>query len=88
MTRRKDVLIHFLRKQSHVESSNQILRFMDAVLAFWITGNKAGIESFVPPDIYKQINSSGPFIDGVKRIMTMLRQQGDFASGSAPDLER
>ncbi len=34
------------------------------------------MESFVPPDIYKQINSSGPCIDGVKRIMTILRQQG------------
>ncbi|MFH0996207.1 MAG: PEP/pyruvate-binding domain-containing protein, partial [Pseudomonadota bacterium] len=76
MTRRKDVLIHFLRKQSHVESSNQILGFMDAVLAFWITGNKSGLASFVPPDIHKQIKPSGPYIDGVKRIMTMLRQQG------------
>ncbi|MCX5882240.1 MAG: pyruvate, phosphate dikinase, partial [Deltaproteobacteria bacterium] len=76
MTRRKDVLIHFLRKQSHVESSNQILGFMDAVLAFWITGNKAGLESFVPSDIHKQIKSSGPYIDGIKRIMAILRQQG------------
>jgi len=76
MTRRKDVLIHFLRKQSHVESSNQILGFMDAVLAFWITGNKSGLASFVPPDIHKQIKPSGPYIDGVKRIMTILRQQG------------
>ena len=76
MTRRKDVLIHFLRKQSHVESSNQILGFMDAVLDFWKTGNKAGLASFVPPDIHKQIKSSGPYIDGVKRIMTILRQQG------------
>jgi pyruvate, orthophosphate dikinase len=76
MTRRKDVLIHFLRKQSHVESSNQILGFMDAVLDFWKTGNKAGLASFVPPDIHKQIKPSGPYIDGVKRIMTMLRQQG------------
>ncbi len=76
LTRRKDVLIHFLRKQSHVESSNQILDFMGAVLEFWKTGNKAEIEKFVPPDIYKQINSSGPYIDGVKRIMTNLRHQG------------
>ncbi len=76
MTQRKDVLIHFLRKQSHVESSNQILGFMDAVLAFWITGNKAGLEFYVPPDIHKQIQPSGPYIDGVKRIMTILQQQG------------
>ncbi|MBI5588881.1 MAG: pyruvate, phosphate dikinase [Deltaproteobacteria bacterium] len=76
MAQRKDVLIHFLRKQSHVESSNQILGFIDAVLDFWKTGDKAGLASFVPLDIHKQIETSGPYIDGVKRIMTMLRQQG------------
>jgi len=76
ITRRKDVLIHFLRKQSHVESSNQILGFMDAVLDFWKTGNKAGLTAFVPPEIHKQIKTSGPYIDGVKRIMAILRQQG------------
>jgi pyruvate,orthophosphate dikinase len=76
MTRRKDVLVHFLRKQSHVESSNQILGFIDAVLNFWKTGDKAALASFVPPDIHKQIKTSGPYIDGVKRIMTKLRQQG------------
>ncbi len=76
MTRRKDVLIHFLRKQSHVESSNRILGFMDAVLDFWKTGDKKGLAAFVPEDIHKQIKSTGPFIDGVKRIMTGLQQQG------------
>ena len=29
---RRDPLIHFLRKQSHVESSNRIIGFMDAIL--------------------------------------------------------
>jgi pyruvate,orthophosphate dikinase len=75
-TRRKDVLIHFLRKQAHVESSNRILGFMDAVLDFWKAGNKAGLVSFVPPEIYQQIETTGPFIDGVRRIMTTLREQG------------
>jgi pyruvate,orthophosphate dikinase len=75
-TRRKDVLIHFLRKQSHVESSNQILGFMDAVLDFWKTGNKTVLAPFVPPNIYQQIELSGPFIDGVRRIMAQLRHRG------------
>lgn len=76
MTRRKDVLIHFLRKQSHVESSNQILGFMDAVLEFWKTGDKTRVEHFVPPDIYSQIQSAGPYIDGIRQVMTALGQKG------------
>jgi pyruvate,orthophosphate dikinase len=34
---RKDVLSHFLRKQSHVESSNRIVGLMEATLDFWRT---------------------------------------------------
>ena len=67
---RKDVLIHFLRKQSHVESSNQILPFMEAVIHFWATRDKTVLEPFVPPSIYEQIQPEGPYIDGVHRILT------------------
>ena len=76
MTRRKDILIHFLRKQSHVESSNQILGFMDAVLNFWKTADKSGLEKFIPPAIYQNIDVSGPYIDGVHRAITQLCRQG------------
>jgi len=76
LTRRKDLLIHFLRKQSHVESSNQIIGFMDAALHFWATRNKEGLEKFLPPDIYDEIEERGPFIDGVSRIMSHFENEG------------
>jgi pyruvate,orthophosphate dikinase len=69
---RKDPLIHFLRKQSHVESSNQIVDLMEATLHFWRTGNKEGIRPFVPPDIYQQVETEGPNVDGVHRVITHL----------------
>jgi len=56
---RKDVLIHFLRKQSHVESSNRIVSFMEATLKFWGTRDKTGLEPFVPPIIFNEIESDG-----------------------------
>ena len=49
ITHRRDILIHFLRKQSHVESSNRIIRFMEAVLHFWKTRDKSSLTPFVPP---------------------------------------
>ncbi|MBW1933107.1 MAG: hypothetical protein JRI56_08865 [Deltaproteobacteria bacterium] len=64
---RKDPLIHFLRKQSHVESSNQLIDLMEAVLNFWKTRNKEGIRPFVPPDIYEQVETEEPNIDGVHK---------------------
>ncbi len=38
---RQDLLIHFLRKQSHVESSNLIVDFIRAIFSFWLTRDKA-----------------------------------------------
>ncbi len=55
MYKRKDVLIHFLRKQSHVESSNKIISLLEATLHFWRTGSKDALAPFLPPNISGQI---------------------------------
>jgi len=73
---RKDVLIHFLRKQSHVESSNLIIDFMEATLNFWATREKGPLKPFVPPDIYEEIDTQGPYIDGVHKAMSHLNKKG------------
>ena len=76
ISNRKDVLIHFLRKQSHVESSNRIILFMDAVLNFWKTKDKSGLKPFIPPSIYDQVKTRGPFIDGVHNVLKDLAEKG------------
>ncbi|MBW1800758.1 MAG: pyruvate, phosphate dikinase, partial [Deltaproteobacteria bacterium] len=72
MCYRKDILVHFVRKQSHVESSNQITGLVEAVLSFWKTKDKDGLAPFIPPHIYSQIESTGPFVDGVHRYINHL----------------
>jgi pyruvate,orthophosphate dikinase len=74
--RRKDVLVHFLRKQSHVESSNRIIDLMEAMIGFWKTRDKRGLGSYVPPQIYSQIQTRGPYIDDVYRILQYLENHG------------
>ncbi|MBA3027194.1 MAG: pyruvate, phosphate dikinase [Desulfobacteraceae bacterium] len=76
ITHRKDVLIHFLRKQSHVESSNRITGFMESVIEFWSTRDKRGLAPYLPPGIYSQIETAGLFIDGVYKIFSHLVDQG------------
>ncbi len=73
---RKDVLIHFLRKQSHVESSNRIIGLMEATLSFWETGEKDILQPFVPPVIFEQIDTQGPYFEGMHRIIRFLRGKG------------
>ncbi|MCU0573162.1 MAG: PEP-utilizing enzyme [Syntrophobacteraceae bacterium] len=74
MTGRSDRLIHFLRKQSHVESNNVIVRFIEAIIQFWRTLDKSGLQDRVPPEIYPEIATSGPLVDDMHRIMESIFQ--------------
>jgi len=76
LVRRRDPLIHFLRKQSHVESSNQILPFMEATFHFWQTKDKEPLRKVLPPNIFDLVETEGPLIDGVYKVMTHLEKKG------------
>jgi pyruvate,orthophosphate dikinase len=76
ITHRRDRLIHFLRKQSHVESSNRIVPFMEATLHFWHTRDKTVLVPFVPPGIYQEIEEDGIYVDGVHTIICYFAEQG------------
>ncbi|MDJ0983908.1 MAG: PEP/pyruvate-binding domain-containing protein [Desulfobacterales bacterium] len=76
ISQRRDILIHYLRKQSHVESSNRIIDLMEAVLYFWQSRDKTRLEPYIPPAIYDQIETQGLFIDGVFQIMGHLKEKG------------
>jgi pyruvate,orthophosphate dikinase len=75
ITHRRDVLIHFLRKQSHVESSNRIIDLMEGVFHYWQTRDKSLLAPYIPPAIYDQIEARGPYIDGVFQIMADFKQK-------------
>lgn len=61
--RRKDILIHFLRKQGHVESSNLIVGFTKAIFMFWKTKDKDLLTPYIPDEIYAQVETEGIYID-------------------------
>lgn len=66
---RKDRLIHFLRKQCHVESSGRIVDFIREVILFWKTGDKSPLEPYLPPSIFQDIAEKGPFVEGPRIIL-------------------
>jgi pyruvate,orthophosphate dikinase len=70
--KRKDILIHFLRKQSHVESSNKIVPLMEATLDFWKTKSKERLRRYLPQNLYDQIEPAGPYIDGVNMVINRI----------------
>ncbi len=72
--KRKDILIHFLRKQSHVESSNLIVGFIQAIMRFWHTLDKSHLKDYLPEEILAQVQTSGLFVDQLHRLTKRIFQ--------------
>ncbi|MDM8555017.1 PEP/pyruvate-binding domain-containing protein [Desulfococcaceae bacterium HSG7] len=90
---RKDILIHFFRKRIHVESSNRVIELTEAVLHFWETGDKEPLQPYIPPGFYEQIETDGPYIDGVSAIINFIKAEnvslpGDLLTVSDTKLRR
>jgi pyruvate,orthophosphate dikinase len=77
---RKDVLIHFLRKQSHVESSNLIVDFIHDIFRFWQTGRKEVLLPHLPPEIIQQVAAGGPFFDEMQLLTKRSLKEAGFSS--------
>ncbi len=67
--RRKDALIHFLRKQSHVESSNLIVDFIEAIFVFWQTRDKKILVPYLPAEVLPDVKKRGVFINDMHKLM-------------------
>jgi pyruvate,orthophosphate dikinase len=77
LSHRRDLLIHFLRKLSHVESNNLILDFISAIIDFWRTKDRTPLQPFVPEEVFQQIVENGPYIDEVHEVLQFLfRENG------------
>ncbi|MBW2318272.1 MAG: hypothetical protein JRF24_06265 [Deltaproteobacteria bacterium] len=72
LSKRQDKLIHFLRKQSHVESNNLLIGFALAIVDYWFTRDKSILTHYVPSEILEQIDDTGIHIDGVHKVIKQL----------------
>ncbi|WPD24285.1 MAG: PEP/pyruvate-binding domain-containing protein [Candidatus Electrothrix scaldis] len=75
MHKRHDVLIHFLRKQSHVESSNLIVGFIKGIFVFWRTLDKEHLRPFLPDEILSQVVTEGPFVDELHSLTLRIQEE-------------
>ncbi|MEN8189490.1 MAG: PEP/pyruvate-binding domain-containing protein [Thermodesulfobacteriota bacterium] len=78
--KRRDVLIHFLRKQSHVESSNLIVDFIKAIFIFWKNGKKTVLQPFLPEEVYDEVGEQGIFVDDQHNLANRISSELNFQS--------
>ena len=76
--KRQDLLIHFLRKQAHVESNNLIVGFIEAIFAFWITLDTSYLLEYLPVEVLRQIEVTGTFVDEQHLLATRIRNELRF----------
>ena len=69
---RKDRLVHFLRKQSHVESSNQTLELIESIFRYWLYGNVELLKGQIPDNIYKRLNPNDTHTTNMRIIIQYL----------------
>jgi len=49
---RMNDLVHFIRKQVHVESSSRTVLLMQRAMEYWLTGNSEPLKGMVPSEVY------------------------------------
>ena len=72
ISQRKDRLIHFLRKQCHVESTNRIVELVQNIFYYWRSGDTIGLQGLVSTEIMEEVHGSGLWFDGVHKLVTEL----------------
>jgi pyruvate, orthophosphate dikinase len=72
LTGRDDRLVHFLRKQSHVESNNVIVSFVEALIDFWRYLDKGRLSDLVPVEVYEEISEGGPLVEEMHAIFATI----------------
>ncbi|HOE13439.1 MAG TPA: PEP/pyruvate-binding domain-containing protein [Candidatus Saccharicenans sp.] len=75
ITGRRDPLIHFVRKQSHVESNSRLIPFVEAIVRYWYSGNKEDIRPFLPEEVYEQIEGCSEIYEGMHKIFRVLYKE-------------
>ena len=70
-SRRKDRLIHFMRKQIHIESNNTHIDLTRKIINYWGDGNREPLRDIIPMDIYSNLDQANPCF--LKPHQTMIR---------------
>jgi pyruvate,orthophosphate dikinase len=91
ITGRKDPLLHFLRKQCHVESNPRLVDFVDAIGEFWARGDRAPLQPYLPSHLYERLGGEDVPGRELHRVFSRLVGEGGVAGLAgldAPALER
>ncbi len=69
---RQDKLIHFLRKQVHIEGNNSHIDLTRKIFQFWFDGNLDNLKPHIPVDVYAAIDKESHWFTNVHQIINQM----------------
>lgn len=69
MEKRKDRLIHFLRKQIHAESNNTHILLVEKIAHYWYDGKRENLKDLVPQDVYQALAKDQRYFKDLHTLM-------------------
>lgn len=69
---RRDPLCHFLRKQSHVDSTPVLVTVVEEVARFWATGEATPLRRYLPGEVLDRLDVAD--YEGVRRVLSRLTE--------------
>ncbi|MBW1763241.1 MAG: pyruvate phosphate dikinase, partial [Deltaproteobacteria bacterium] len=87
LSQRNDRLIHFLRKQVHIEGNNKLIDLTRKIFNFWYDGRLEALEQTFPQDVYESIDINGRWFVGIHQIVKAVCEKQDCRPEKFLDLE-
>ncbi|MBN1827350.1 MAG: hypothetical protein JW958_13910 [Candidatus Eisenbacteria bacterium] len=79
---RRDSVIHFLRKQCHVESSSRLIPFAVEVLRYWSTGDAEPLRAHLPEEIFPRLADEKEHLEYMRPVIARVVERVEsFPSG-------
>ena len=72
LSHRNDRLIHFLRKQVHIEGNNTLIDLTRKIFYFWYDGDLSALKRFVPADVYDAVDLEERWFKPVHNLLRTL----------------
>ena len=69
---RQDTLMHFLRKQSHAESSNRLVDFSREVLGYWVTLDPSGLQRYLSANTWNAVRQEQQWATEPHKVLLQL----------------
>lgn len=90
---RRDPVIHFLRKQSHVESNSLLVTFLENAFRYWASGKKTFLRTHLPEEVYQQISETTKGVSGFQTLFKTLfakvqQEPMGFLDWDGPKIDR